>query len=90
MGRDLSTRAEVHRNQVADQVGIPVQACREGSLEVGSLAGVLAYQGALNRSRQGDLTANCETFPISFPIQRTWRHHSHTTTSRHAAARSDR
>lgn len=51
------TRAEVHRNQVEDQVGIQNQAYQEGNLEVGSLVGVLAYQGGLSRSRQGDLTA---------------------------------
>lgn len=30
-----------------------------------------------------------KTSPTGFSIQRTWRHHSHTTTSRHTAARSD-
>lgn len=55
---DSHTQAEVHRNQVGGQVGIQDQAYQEGSLEVGSLEGVLAFRGAQNRSRQGDLTAN--------------------------------
>lgn len=49
---------EVHRNQTADQEEIRDQAYQEGSPEVGSLAGVLVNQGALDRSRRGDLTAN--------------------------------
>ena len=55
---DSHTQAEVHRNQVGDQVGIQGQAYQEGSLEVGSLEGALAFRGAQNRSRQGDLTVN--------------------------------
>ena len=55
---DSLTRAEVHRNRVGGQVGIQDQAYQEGNLVVGNLVGVLAYWGAQNRSRQGDLTVN--------------------------------
>jgi hypothetical protein len=55
---DPRTRAEAHRNQVGVQVGIQDQAYQEGNLEVGSPVGVLAYWGARNRNRQGDLTAD--------------------------------
>lgn len=60
---DSHTQAEVHRNRVGGQVGIQGQACQEGSLEVGSLEGVLAFRGAQNRSRQGDLKANWVRHP---------------------------
>jgi len=43
---------------VGGQAGIRDQAYQEGSLEVGSLEGVLAFRGAQNRSRQGDLEAS--------------------------------
>ena len=39
-------------------MGTQDQAYQEGSPGVGSLVGDLADQGALSRSRQGDLTAN--------------------------------
>ena len=55
---DSHTQAEVHRNRVGVQVGTQDQTYQGGSLEVGSLEGVLAFRGAQNQSRQGDLTAN--------------------------------
>jgi hypothetical protein len=56
--RGLRTRAEVHRNQVVDQVGTQDQAYQEGSLEVGSQAEVPAYQEDQDRNRQEGLTVN--------------------------------
>ena len=50
------------------QVGIQGQAYQEGNPEVGSLVGVLACQGVLNRSRQGVLKPNREMLSIRFSI----------------------
>ena len=68
MARDSRTQAEVHQNQVVGQAGIQGQAYREGNLEAGSLAEVLACQAAPDRSRQGDLTIGYKRFSNKSPI----------------------